>query len=106
MSPGVRQCDGGADGARDRDRSHIPDDLVSSSDTPVTRPPVRPYDRVHEATGGPHEAAGSRPVPRRRHALSRRLSGTAQLPLSPDPLRLTTRGPRAATHTPFAYPRN
>src|SRR5262245_45978144 len=82
----------------------MPGDLVSLFDTSVTRPPVRPYDRTHEATGGSHEAAGSRPVPRRRHALSHRLSGAVghrPTPASTGPLEAipTTRGHRAHPHT-------
>ncbi len=80
----VRRCGKGR-GARQRIANRIPvlpsritDDRVSPCDTTVTSPSVPPYDRTHEATGGSHEAAGSRPVPRRRHALSHLLSGTAR----------------------------
>ncbi len=51
--------------------SQIPAKKFSPSGSPVTRSPLSPYDRSHEATGGPHQTTGGRSLPRRRHALFR-----------------------------------
>src|SRR5690606_23622341 len=84
-------------------RSHYADDRVSSCDTPVTRAPCSPYHRGHEATGGSHEAAGSRPVPCRRHALSPVLRRRRpRRPRPPSPCRRAP--PRPAPAPPCALP--